>query len=157
MAVIALSKGFVALVDDDDYARVSQHKWWLSSSGHVYTQIARKTVMLHRFIIGAIKGQVIDHINRNRLDNRRENLRFCTQSQNCANAPSRRGAPLGFRGVARQRRAKVPAYRAVACKDGVSHVGPLRRDPISAARDYDAIAKKLHGEFASLNFSEVAS
>lgn len=93
---IPLSKGYVALVDDEDYKRVSKYKWHAhSGKGPVYaaawipgyTSCGR--VRMHRFILwGELAkhpGFVVDHINHNTLDNRRCNLRLVTLSQNCGN------------------------------------------------------------------------
>lgn len=80
------SKGKVIyfIIDDKDYLNVSKYKWWIKDNNYVYTQIKRKTIYLHRLIMGQSSLE-IDHINHDTLDNRRENLRFVTRSQNNIN------------------------------------------------------------------------
>jgi len=91
MRTIPLTKGQHALVDDADYEWLKQLKWhatWHKSSKSFYARcwISQKGAeMMHRYILGAKKGEEIDHINRNPLDNRRNNLRFCSRSENLLN------------------------------------------------------------------------
>lgn len=85
MKQILLTKGAVALVDDEDFDEVSKHSWCLQSKGYAASRIDNKLVLLHRFIMKAKKGQIIDHINRSKLDNRKSNLRFCSLEQNASN------------------------------------------------------------------------
>lgn len=80
MKEISLTKNKVALVDDDDFERVSVRKWSYHHTG--YAVSGKPQISLHRFIFKAKKGQILDHINCNKLDNRKSNLRLCTTSQN---------------------------------------------------------------------------
>lgn len=107
MKVIALTKNKEAIVDDDDFIRVSQYKWRAQyKRGLWYARSCRKIIKsrngkpthlyLHRFILNAPAGSVIDHKSGNGLDNRKENLRFCTYTQNQANSRLRKD---GYRGV----------------------------------------------------------
>ena len=87
MKTIRLSNSILtAVVSDSDYPEVRQRTWRLSQNGYVYTGKGN-VVSLHRFVMGAKPGdgKMIDHINRDPLDNRRENLRFCTASENMQN------------------------------------------------------------------------
>lgn len=107
---------------------------------------------IHRMILGLSKQdrKLVDHINRNPLDNRRSNLRICTHSQNCMNKRSK--SKSGFKGV-------VPNGSGWAAHIKINrkkqHLGTYRTKE-QAARIYDAAAKRLFGEFAVLNFPEVA-
>lgn len=76
-----------ALIDLDDVDIVKQYKWRIKDNGYVLTDIkgSNKKILLHRFIMDCPKDMVVDHINHNRLDNRKENLRICTQQQNTLN------------------------------------------------------------------------
>ena len=76
-----------ALVDDSDFNLVKEFKWDLLANGYIrgYIPYEQKLILLHRFLLNIEKGQEIDHINRNKLDNRRENLRICSHLQNCQN------------------------------------------------------------------------
>jgi len=79
----AETRGYVALIDEEDYDRCVQHKWYMSTIGYFYSRTAG---LLHTFLLGpAPEGLVTDHINQNKQDNRKENLRFITQAQNMAN------------------------------------------------------------------------
>lgn len=92
---------FSAEVDDDDFQRASSVRWALFIPNGSKTMYARcgingATVYLHRFILGAEKGQEIDHIDGDGLNNRRENLRFVTHKENIRSAfrlPGRYGVP----------------------------------------------------------------
>jgi hypothetical protein len=92
MKTIELTKGFTAVVDDDDYEAVSKHSWCIldlrsSRNGKVYamSRINKKIVYLHRFIMKPPKGMVVDHHDHDGLNNRRYNLVVCTDQQNKRN------------------------------------------------------------------------
>lgn len=86
---IPLSQGYFTLVDDADYMVLSQHNWWVSrmSNNYVYAvgRIGGKPTALHRFLMQCPANMVVDHINRNALDNRRCNLHICTTAENGRN------------------------------------------------------------------------
>lgn len=151
---IPLSRGFVAIVDDEDAERVLRHKWSALPMGHtVYGQRSVKrpdgrwtTQKLHTFLTGFA---ITDHRNGDGLDNRRSNLREATQAQNLCNRRPRRG-PSGFKGVTWY--ARHSTWKAQITKAGKNYHLGYFADPAEAARAYDAAARDLHGEFASLNF-----
>lgn len=94
-------------------------------------------------------GILIDHINHNGLDNRRSNLRFATTQQNNWNSNRKKPKGSRFRGVRQHRITKK--WRAIICSDNKRiHLGYFDTD-VSAARAYDAEAKRLRGDFAVLN------
>lgn len=99
----------VALVDEQDRALVEGHKWFLLSTGYAAANIGRRTVLLHRLIMGAEFGdrRIVDHINRCKLDNRRSNLRFVDNSTSMQNLPSCEGSSSRFRGVSYVRRDRL--------------------------------------------------
>jgi hypothetical protein len=86
---IETKQGVQIKVDAEDFARLNDGPWHLAS-GYACRKNG-KAVYMHRRIMGAQKGQYIDHINGDKLDNRRSNLRFCNQSQNLANSKVRMG------------------------------------------------------------------
>lgn len=92
---IPLTKGAVAIVDEEDYELVSQYKWHLNSMGYAVwrgkVDGKKKTIRMHRLINNTPDGKYTDHINRNRLDNRRSNLRTVTQKENMQNKERGRG------------------------------------------------------------------
>ena len=98
MAEIKLKRGQIAIVDQD-IANLYPGKWYVNSHGYVKRRINGKLVSLHRVVMDAPKGQEVDHINGNKLDNRRDNLRFCTRQENLRNFPKLKRNSSGFKGV----------------------------------------------------------
>jgi hypothetical protein len=159
MREIRLSKGLVAIVDDDDFEWLSQWKWSASGAGArqyavrhtVSPEGRRRHVAMHRAILRAPDRFDVDHRNRNTIDNRRENLRLATQAQNNANSESRPGESR-FKGVCRTK----PGGRWKAwirTKGRTIHLGVFDEER-DAAHAYDAAARKHFGEFARPNFQE---
>lgn len=112
-----------------------------------------RTFRMHRQILGLKHGDGLkcDHINGNGLDNRNSNLRLATNSQNQHNARKQLNNRSGYMGVSWDRRTERWLVQIQA--DNVQrHLGRFD-DPVEAACAYDDAARKLHGEFATLNFS----
>ena len=149
---IAGRPGLYAVVDAADYATVAAQTWFLSAG--VYAISSRrngaKATYMHRVIIGAPEGIDVDHINGDRLDNRRGNLRLATRSENMRNATLRRNNTSGFVGVSwNGRRGKWVARLKV----GARHLNAgYFNDAASAARARDAAARTHYGEFATFNY-----
>jgi hypothetical protein len=109
---------------------------------------------MHRLILNPPAGFVTDHINGNRLDNRRINLRIATHRQNCQNQRPK-GLHSQYIGVTKIRQGKWERWMAQIRHDGIRiHLGYFT-DEIEAARAYDQAALAHHGEFASLNFPAI--
>jgi hypothetical protein len=158
MKEIKLSKGFFAIVDDRDFERLSQYGWWFGPGGYATRQTYQgrkdkkslwKNVFMHHEILKAPKGMFIDHINRNRLDNRIINLRIASYSQNGANKIVKN--PTGYRGV--QYLSKPNVWVAKITVNNKQYYLGRFKDPILAAKAYDMKAKELFGEFAVLNLN----
>lgn len=107
MREIQLTKGYVAIVDDDDYEYLSQFRWFAleTRNDRVYAtrhtprnKYTRSTIYMHREITNALRGIHVDHWNGNTLDNRKLNLRLCTHSQNMCNTPRRANNTTGYSG-----------------------------------------------------------
>lgn len=154
---IPLTKGRVAIVDAADYEWLSQWKWCaqVDEKGFAYACRAgpRLTIIrMHRVLAQPAAHQVVDHINRDTLDNRRANLRCCTLAENARNRAGNRGTLSPFKGVL----AAGPRWRA-RIGDGTRqrHLGCFATQE-EAARAYDEAARLLHGEFARLNFPEAS-
>jgi hypothetical protein len=159
---IPLTQGKFALVDDEDYEYLNQWKWCCQSQEFIdyairciYGEIGHTTIRMHRVILHAKQGQIIDHINHNGLDNRKLNLRFCTCSQNNINRIRQNNNTSGFRGIFRAWRKTKPRWGAHLQLNGkIKHAG-YYDSPEEAARAYDLIAKTYFGEYAVLNYPEV--
>lgn len=150
-------KGMFALVDEDDYERVNQLKWYpdkgnLTKYAGTFTFINGKPVhvALHRLIMGLSKGdgKEIDHINGNGLDNRKQNLRVCTRGENLRNSKFRKGSS-SHRGVHLHKGSKK-WYAQIRFDNKKHYLGSFDCE-IEAAEAYNNAAKEHHGEFATLN------
>lgn len=153
MKQIPLTQGAFAVVDDEDFAFLSQYSWYLISRKYAARDVrddgTKKTVYMHRIVASAPNGMDVDHINRNQLDNRRSNLRVCTKSQNLANRPKQTNNKSGFKGVYYHKPLKKwTAQIAVAGRS--IHLGVFK-DPREAAMAYNKSAAEYHGEFAHIN------
>ncbi len=151
--LIPLTKGKFAIVDSEDYERIaSLGKWCVSHYGYAVRRTpmmnGRKgeIIYMHRVIIGTGKGLDTDHVNRNGLDNRKDNLRACSHSENLRNRPKQLNNSSGFKGVRFCKRDKK--WFASIKLHGVTYGFPRRPTPEEASADYVAAAKRLHGEFA---------
>lgn len=157
MKTIELTKGQVAMVDDECYERLSAMTWSASPSRGTYyarhtARINQRnvTVRMHRLILNAPENMQVDHINGNGLDNRRCNLRLCTQAENMRNKRKRSKNKSGFKGVCWHR--KIKKWQAAILGNGERRYLGYFVDPADAARAYDKAATELHGAFALLNF-----
>lgn len=154
MRSVYLTKGYVALVDDEDFERVSKHKWFYHSK-YAWrmppkTGKSRHRQSMHRFILGVTDRRVgIDHKNSCTLDNRKANLRLATKSQNGANRGPNKNNKSGYKGVywwtigARW-------VAAVKVNKELVHLGYFK-DKHSAAKAYNEAALRYFGDFAKLN------
>ncbi len=150
MKCIPLSRGKTAIVDETDFIELSKYKWYADVDG--YALRTNDNVRLHRLIMQALPGQLVDHIDGNTSDNRRVNLRICTQAENIRN----RGKPVvnssGYKGVSWDK-ARQKWQVHIAALGVRKNLGRFV-DKLEAARAYDTAAKIYHGEFARLNFPE---
>lgn len=154
MKHIPLTQGQQAIVDDEDYDWLNQWKWHARKDCKTYYVVRKDkqvAVLMHRHIFGLTKGdgEETDHRNGNGLDNRRENLRICTHSQNHQN----RHAVCGnskYKGVCYHISNKKWLVH-IKLNGQQIHIGYFD-DEIEAAKAYDAKALEMFGEFACTNF-----
>ena len=149
MKEIQLTQGKIALVDDEDYDFLNQFKWHYSngyaSKSHG-KRPNRKKLTMHTLLLGAKEGFMIDHKNRNTLDNQKENLRHVTNSQNQMNAKKSKK-----NGVSLSQYKGVTVNKPFRATIGRKTIGYFDTE-LEAAQAYDKFAKALYGEFANLNF-----
>lgn len=148
---IPLTKGMFAICDDDDYVYLSKFKWYYSGEGYAvmstYSEGKAVKIRMHRFIIRAEKGQIVDHINFVRTDNRKENLRIVTASVNCQNTPIY--GKVKFKGVSYCK--KRNKYKAYIRKDRKTFYLGSFSTAFDAAAAYDKKAIELYGQDATTN------
>lgn len=143
-------KGKVALVDNEDKRWLSMWSWYLHSNGYAAARIKGKIRRMHELLIYKFPDYWIDHTNGNPLDNRKENLRLATKSQNGANSKSR-GGTSKYKGVY-WHKANKKWCANIRVNHKKHNLGSFA-DEIEAAKAYDEAAKEHFGEFARLNFS----
>ena len=138
------------LVDDMDYELLKNYRWCISVGGYAVARDrkAGKVIYMHRLILDAQKGQFTDHINGNRIDNRRSNLRLCSPAQNAKNQGIKINNTTGYKGVSfDKKRGKFHAYIKIDYRR--KHLGYFD-SILDAAEAYRVGASKYHGEFARL-------
>ena len=157
MKQVQVSGTHWAMVDDADHAVVASHTWRLRTGGknrYAATTIDGREVLMHRLVMDATKGTVVDHIDGDGLHNQRKNLRFCTRAENFRNAGHRqtRGRTSRYKGVWRIKESCRRCWRAGITANRVyRNIGSYWTEE-DAARAYDDAAKVLHAQFARLNF-----
>ena len=145
---VPLPNGQFAIVDDDDYDLVMRHKWHImANSGDTHLYAATK-LRMHRLIMDAPPGALVDHINGDTLDNRRSNLRLCTNAQNQQNSGSRGGSSK-YKGVSYNKR--YNKWLAAFMFEGRHYYCGYWENEEDAARAVDKKRGEVCGDFASKN------
>lgn len=157
MKSINLTNGKSAIVDDEDYEWASKHKWQYDAhNGYAirgHRQNGKRTTRkMHREIMKADVGIEVDHINGDKLDNRKSNLRLCGRSSNMANMKLKINNQSGYKGVSWSSRGNK--WQVHIMVDNKSIYLGMYSDKEEAARAYDNAARKYFGEFAKTNFEE---
>lgn len=155
MAVVSLTQGQFALVDDADLATISAYRWryqrrYDGRGGYATTHVRgadgiKRQMGMHRLLLAPPSHLQVDHINGDGLDNRRANIRICTSAQNAANRPSRKA----IKGICQRGAGRYLAV--IYSTPGRYEFGPFETEH-EAGRAYDAACRILHGEFGRLNF-----
>lgn len=150
---VPLTKGKFALIDEADASTVCQFLWSCHHTGYAYRGEYKdgktKMVMLHRFLMDFPKGAEVDHVNGNRLDNRRSNLRLVTQQEQARNKMTRPTRKSPYKGVFWMR--KNRKWQAQICDSGKIRYLGLHLSAEDAARAYNAAALETFGPHARLN------
>ena len=142
----------VALVSKEDYNRLKDIPWYKSAYGYAIKNFYRgdnkwEVVRMHREVIGAKDGQHVDHINGDKLDNRRSNLRIATPLQNNWNKGLTARNSSGYKGVS-ERNGRYESY--IRNRGILEHLGTYESKE-DAAKAYNVKAEEYFGEFAWLN------
>jgi hypothetical protein len=152
MRIIKSVEGLDITVDNGDYSLLKDSKWRVNSHGYVFRNetINHKNtfISLHRFLMNFPNGTV-DHINGDKLDNQRENLRICKFSDNNKNQPRYKNNKSGYKGVTWHSRHNY--WEAHIGVNGKQLFLGKFNDKKEAALTYNYAAQKYHGEFARLN------
>lgn len=136
------------LIDDAEYEEVITHTW-TEHNGALYTRIGNNIVNLARFLLNCPKGLEVDHIDHNRLNNQKNNLRICTSQQNNMNRCKSLAKSSKYKGVSwKKEKHKWEVY--IKLNHKIIHLGRFMNE-IDAAKTYNKAAIELFGEFAFLN------
>lgn len=157
--LVPLTRGHVAIIDEADLPLIRTHIWAYQSGGYAYRSEgprgAVKAVLMHRYLMQTPAGMDTDHINGNKLDNRRSNLRVATRAQNNVNRGLTPNNTTGLKGVhAPEETIHGPVWLAsIVVNDRGVHLGRYA-SPEDAGRAYDIAAAQHFGEYAQLNFPD---
>lgn len=141
-------KGQVIFADIQDWDIITKYSWCISKTGYAVANIHGKVTKMHRYIIGEdnCTGMVVDHINRDKLDNRRANLRVCSRAENQRNVTVSKTNKLGHLGI---RMTKAGKFNVRIVADGVEHhIGNFETLELAITARNEA-ENKYHGDFAS--------
>jgi hypothetical protein len=151
---IPLLRGQTTLVDDDVYPELAQYRWRLNSSGYAVRSCKAHdkeiAVCMHREIMHAPRGLVVDHIDGNKLNCTRANMRLITQQENLMNRRCFKNNRCGYKGVTQQH---GKWHARIQFHEKLIHLG-FWEDQITAALAYDCAAHKLFGEYAHPNLPD---
>jgi len=150
---IELTQGKIVIVDAIDYEWLIQRVWHVGDDDYARTRLHNaewakglpRKIAMHRMMLNPPPGFEVDHINNNRLDNRRSNLRLVTRSQNICNSPNRPNK-WGMRGVAHH--IKSNTWQARITVQGKTHQLGYYKTPELAHAAYKEAVKLYHGDYA---------
>jgi len=154
------NKDYKIFFDKDFENIINKYKWFIANRGkkteklYVLTKIKIdekiKFIYMHQLILGIKTGYVIDHINSNTLDNTKKNLRHCLQRENSYNMnKNSENNSSKYRGVSFV--PKINKYKMQIRIPGNIRIIKLFKSEIDAAKEYNFLAIKYHGEFSILN------
>jgi len=141
--------GKALLIDDDDYRHYLSHSWSVHRKGYLIYSSRGTGLRFHRLVMNAKPGQLVDHINGDRLDNRKSNLRLCDNSKNLANRGPQKNNTSGFKGVYWAK--DVKKWKAQIAFQGKRMYIGSTSNIYEAVKMYDNKAVELFGEFAKPN------
>lgn len=149
---------FEILVDDEDYKYLNKFKWRITGAGYARRESSRtlgkqKCVLMHREILGILNSlELGDHIDHDKLNNQRKNLRTCNHNENARNRVGRgKSKYLGVSCYEHNSKLTNKYKAGIYINKKTKHLGYFKT-PELAAKAYDKAAKEYFGEFANLNF-----
>lgn len=154
MKIIRLSREKQAFVDDDDFEKLRGYSWFFGTSGYAVRNVriegkGKTQIYMHRVVLGTPNGKKTDHVNGNKLDNRKVNLRVCSVAENHWNKGAHKDSKSGVKGVFFHKRTGRWEAQIMALGKRY-HLGYFFKKE-KAATAYNQAAIELHGEFAKLN------
>lgn len=149
---VITSNGVEILIDPEDFQKIKKYSWCISKTGYAVANINGKVTKMHRYIMGENDSKIIiDHINRNKLDNRKNNLRRCTAKENSRNTTVSKNNPTGYLGVSLTAQGKFRARIMVDRKEIWLGTYNNINDAIKARKTGE---KYYFGEFAPLDLED---
>lgn len=159
---IELTNGMSAIIDDEDFEKISKYKWYLSRDGYAVRNIPAKMncgkrgkMHMHRVINNTPDNMFTDHVSGDRLDNRKKNLRDCSHGENQMNRNVFKNNKSGFKGVSKSFKKNKIYWRTqisnMKKKIAEKYFPFTDEGKLQAARWYNEMALKHFGEFAKLN------
>jgi len=151
MKEINITKGQRTLVDNKDYEILMKHRWRCDVNGYAVRTTRNGIIKMQHFLIEGRNELCVDHINGNRLDNRRSNLRLCTKIENSRNRKVGKNNTSGYKGVIFFPKNPKKPWRVQISVNGIKkHIGYFK-NKVEAAVAYNSKAIELYGDFARLN------
>jgi hypothetical protein len=156
MKLIPLTRGKFTIVDDECFELLNKFNWHIDSHGYAarngYVRGRRTKILMHRVLLNIPKHLAVDHINGDRADNRKCNLRICDNRENQGNRRKRQHASSAYKGVSWHSSSQKWQVR-ISDNKKRTHVGVYNSET-EAALAYNNVAVKVFGEFALLNVIE---
>ena len=147
-----------AIIDEQDFQTVNQYRWCVAPNGktiyaYAYCSLRKKSISMHRLIMGFPSGKEIDHIDHDGLNNSRSNLRACSHAQNTQNRRATNKRNSIYKGVFFRNHCPNgnPWYANVWVDGKNIHLGPFASE-IEAAKAYDKRIRETRGDYAFTNF-----
>lgn len=151
---VALLHGLSMQISPVDLELYSRFIWYCNAQGYAVATIEPngRPTRFHRLVVGCPAGSEVDHIDGDKLNNCRENLRICTHQENMCNSKVRKHNVSRYKGVSQY--GKHRAWRASITVDGKTYYSNGHATALEAAKEYDRLAEKYHRVFAKYNLKE---